>query len=168
MNKNKYIKVISWITALTLTMSLIGCSSKKKNSDKFNFYKNNKGQIVAYSDSYIDNNYINSYYVIEVVNNITNKKEVYIARKDEIEDSTNKNTNYVYKNIFNNYMITYSNNYRDNYYLQLLNEIPLSYYINKYSMYKEKYSYQDIEILFNIIKDEYNLNNTKIRKRNLI
>lgn len=165
MDKNKYIKTISGLTAIVLTMSLmVGCS-KKNSSDKFDTYKNKKEQIVAYSDSYIGYEYLNNYYVIEVFNNITNNKELYIVSKQELNDNTH---NYVYKNIFDNHMVTYSNGYCKDYYLELISEVSLLHYIDKYSMIKDEYSYKDIERLYNMIKEEYTLDNNKIKKRSLI
>ena len=146
---------------------MIGCS-EKKGDKRFTTYRNEKGQIEAYTDSYIDKNFLGNYYVIEVLNNITNTKELYIAEKREIKDNETEHANYVYKNVFNNYMITYSSGYCNDYYLEIVDETPLSYYIEKFSMLKSKYSDKDMRQLLDMIKKDYTLEKPKGKKKELI
>ena len=56
-----------------------GCNNRKTS---FSFIANDRGEIVAEDDSYIDYSALEDYYVVvEVYNSILDKNEIYIANK---------------------------------------------------------------------------------------
>ena len=69
------------ITALTLAATLLlnGCVN-----NSFEVIENENSELTTSDDSYIYYGWIQLYYVLEVNNNITQKNEIYIVRKDSV------------------------------------------------------------------------------------
>lgn len=174
-NNKKIIKLTSGITALALTMSLMGCGSIK--GSKFSFKSGENGEIIVEDDSYIDYDYLDNYYVIEVLNKTTNNKEIYIAKKETRGDGSRfSHPYYEYVNIFNNFTLTYTKKYpiENKCNLHFISEKPLLDYITSYYEIKYRYTYEDMQKIFEIVKEKYVLDNDiqnynfKTKKRTLI
>ena len=150
------------ITALTLLTTLLlgGCGEAGK--DKFQIIENESNQLVAEDNSYIDDYYINRYYVLEVYNNITKQNEVYIAR----EEHTNRHTYYydVFTNIymFNELDI---NNEKDNIGLKYIKKTPLRNFILTYNLGESEYTYEDMQTIYEIIKENYKFENDETLRK---
>ena len=74
------------ITALTLVMTLLigGCNGKdNNNNNKFNVGINKNFEFFAIDETYIDNEYVSDYYVLEVYNKLSGKNEIYIFASRE-------------------------------------------------------------------------------------
>ena len=166
MKNNIHTRLGAGITALALTctLGLNGCSA---SNSKFSYSVNEKGEIIVEEGSYIEYDYLNQYYVIEVYNSITNKNEIYIAHK------RNGYQKYIgryaeYKNIFNGYtIISDNNNYNPNNGLEFIKETPLLGYINSYYTLKARYTYEDMQEIYNIVKENYELENQNSMSRKL-
>lgn len=172
---NKIIKYASGMTALALTFSLTmsGCSTSK-----FKLTHNEKGEYIAAENSYIDNENISKYYVIETYSTITNESKIYIAYYNNISYRNDDIGNYYeYINIFNNTHICYSSNHANNN-ITFIKEIPLIDFLNSYDFTKARYSYEDMKEIYETIKEDYNYeepsleqsstDNKLIKKRTLI
>ena len=77
MKNNIKTRLTAGITALALTctLSLNGCSSA---NNRFTITPGNDGSFDVNEGTYIDNTGLNNIYVIEVQNNISKEKEIYI------------------------------------------------------------------------------------------
>ena len=164
-NNKKIVKYTSGITALALTFSLgmSGCSS---SDSEFKFTENEKGEIVVEEDSYIKYEYLNNYYVVEVYNSILDTNEIYIAEK--IMNYRKYNNSYnSYKNIFNGFVILYDENeYNNN--IKFIKETSLVDYLITYDLVKYRYTYEDMENVYNFIKENYRYENDSALRRKLV
>jgi len=153
-DNKKLIKYTSSITALALALTLnTGCSS----TTKFQLTYNKKGEYTASQNSYINNKNITKYYVIETYSNLTNESKIYIAypNDDIIYYSRETGANYCqYINIFNNTSICFSdNNSNDN--ITFIKETPLIDYLNSYDLVKARYTYEDMQNIYETILEDY-------------
>ena len=165
MKNNAYSRLGAGITALALTctLGLNGCSY-----DRFTFNSGKDGSFVVADNSYIDNGGLNSIYVIEIQNNISKEKEIYITRKI-VEYNRPARQDYLsYTNIFNNIEIYNTKNEESKHNLEILEETPLFDYILAYDMVKSRYYYEDMLEIYNKIKEEYKLVNNNLMSRKLI
>lgn len=153
---NKNIRNKQRITALTLLTTLLlgGCGEAGK--DAFVIIENKDNQLVAQDNSYIDDFYINRYYVLEVYNNITNQNEIYIAR----EEHSNRHT-YYYDVFTNIYMFNEldTNNENDNIGLKYIRKTPLKDFILTYNLGESEYTYEDMQNIYEVIKENYQFEN---------
>lgn len=166
-NNKRFIKYTSGITALALTFSLGmgGCSSSSSNS-AFKYTENEKGEIVIEEDSYIDYDALNNYYVIEVYNSVTDTNKIYIAKKNTYYKK-GRGSYYEYTNVFTGFKILYSeNDFNDS--LEFIKEIPLIDYLITYDLVKYRYTYEDMETVYNVIKENYKYENDNALARKLI
>lgn len=158
------------ITALTLAMTLLmgGCSSKKKNN-RFELTENENNEIVAMGDSYIDVEYIDNYYVVEVYNKMEKEDEIYIAMQ-----------NFVYRKYANDYVEYYDifsnlkivDTVQDEDEKEILSYVKATNfkdYIVSLGLGQFKYSYEDMKNIYDVIKDNYVFenNNTLTKKREI-
>ena len=149
-DNKKLIKYTSGLTALALALTLnTGCSS----TSKFQLTYNEKGEYTATPNSYIDNKNIKNYYVIETYSNITKESKIYITYYgDTLNRSTENNTYYhEYLNIFNNISICFEEN-NANKNITLIKEPPLIDYLNSYDLVKARYTYEDMQNIYETIK----------------
>lgn len=159
-NKNKFVKLGAGLTAIALSLTLTsGCDYKKK--DKFYFHPNIQGELVLDKNSYISINYINEYYVIELYNKVLDRTTIYIAHRYKYKNGDSK-----YTNIFTNNKIAYENNMND--YYNFINVTPLEEYLIEYNLIKDKYSYQDMKNLLEVIKKNYIYNKENSNSKKLI
>ena len=120
MDNNKKLKLR--ITALTLASTLIlnGCGV----NNKFKITENENNEIVSLAGSYISKNYINDYYVLELFNNLTNEKELFIARKK------GTNINRKYYDVFTNFKIYEEyDELKEDFLFKFIKDSELTYYI---------------------------------------
>ena len=158
-NKNKIVKLTTEITALALTITLTSCSGYSKG-DKFSIIQNRYGELIVDKDNYISYKYINNYYVIELYNKRIDKTIIYIAHRLKFTTGNSK-----YTDIFTNYHIAYENNEDDSY--EFISVLPLSDFLKKYNLIQEKYTYEDMQNIYDIIKKEYQKENDNILKKSL-
>jgi len=150
-DNKKLIKYTSGITALALALTLnTGCS----NTSRFKLTQNEKGEYTAVENSYIDNNIIGRYYVIETYSNINNKSKIYIAYYGNDYYDRDIGNYYSYINIFNNFFICYGNNgVNEN--ITFIKETPLIDYLNSYDLIKARYTYEDMQKIYETILENY-------------
>ena len=166
-NNKTFIKYTSRVAALSLALSLTmgGCSSA---NSRFTYSENENGEVIINEDSYIEYDYLKNYYVIEVYNNITDKTEIYIAGKNNISYGHRGLYHYnEYKNIFNNFVIVSDDKEKgpDNG-LEYVSEKPLLGYITSYYTLKTRYTLEDMENIFSIVKKQYEIENDNYTKQN--
>lgn len=162
-NKN-YIRLTSGVTALALacSLSMTGCAPKNST---FNYSENENGEIVVEEGSYIEYEYLNKYYIIEVYNTLTEENEIYIANRITHGGGRSGPVYHEYVNIFNNFTIAYTNkNYNKNG-LEFIEETPLLWYITSYYTLKARYTYEDMQYIYKTIEENYTFNETKSKTR---
>lgn len=167
-NKNKLVKYYTSMTAaiLALSLTMTGCSNDRKN-DKFYIYQNIYGQLELTKPDYIEHQYIGKYYVIEVYYPGLQRNQLYIAFKYDFYDSKTKEITYSrYTNIFNNYTIAYSNNKQNGF--QILKVTPLIDYLTEYNLINDKYSYKDMQEIYDIIEENYKYQDNGILTKKLV
>ena len=138
------------ITALTLVMTLLigGCNGKdNNNNNKFNVGINKNFEFFSIDETYIDNEYVSDYYVLEVYNKLSGKNEIYIV--NNVDD---KVYNGNYENIFNNLKIPVG--FKDSVY-GYVGKKKLSEYLIMYDLEKDEYSYDDMKNIYEVIKENY-------------
>lgn len=158
-NKEKLIKLTTGITALSLTLSLTSCYNNKKK-DKFYFYANIHGEKIINKRDYISIDYINNYYILVLYNKILDKKIIYIANRLQYKSGESQ-----YTNVFTNNKIAYDNDEKDHY--DFIEVIPLSEFLIEYHLLQEKYTYEDMLNIYDIIKKEYKKKYDNILKKSL-
>ena len=168
MKNNIKTRLTAGITALALTctLGLNGCS---KTNNSFTITPGNDGSFDVNEGTYIDNTGLNDIYVIEVQNNISKEKEIYIARKSVIKNNLTTSTQgYLsYTNIFNNLEIHCTKNEESKHNLEILEETPLFDYLLAYNLVKSRYYYDDMVEIYNKIKEDYELENKNAMSRKL-
>lgn len=128
----------------------------------FDFTENENGEVVVEPDSYIDYNYLDNYCILEVYNSITDETELYIAKKI-IHNGRYTPAYSEYKNIFNDFTIVSDNSGKGpNNGLEYVKEAPLLGYINSYYKLKARYTYEDMEKIYEIVKENYKFEASKI------
>ena len=156
-NKKTLVKLTAAITAGALGLTLTsGCTQRKK--DKFYFDYSFSGEAYINRYDYISSEYINNYYLIEVYHTGLKKSFLYIAHDFKYTNGVSK-----YTNIFTNNKIAYNPDEED--YYDFINIIPLIDLLEEYNLAKDKYTYEDMQEIFKIIKENYlyQKNNAKIR-----
>lgn len=168
MKNNIRTRLTTGITALALTCSL-GLNGCTTINNRFTFTAGENGSFVAAENSYIDNNSINNIYVIAVKNNISKEKEIYITRKVVVEYKRSTRQDYIsYTNIFNNIEIYNIKDEESKHNLEIIEETPLFDYLLAYDLVKSRYYYDDMQEIYNIIKENYELSNNNSMSRKLI
>lgn len=151
MNKNDNTKRRKQrITALTLAVSLLlgGCGKNKNENSRFKIIENDNNQLVALDDSYIDNKYIDMYYVLEVYNIISKENELYIVRFD---GATVGNMGH-YTDVFTN--VEFSVGYFGSLF-DCIKVTALSGYLVSLNLAQDEYSYGDMKNIYEVIKENY-------------
>lgn len=154
MNSNIILK--QRLTALTLasTLLLSGCNT---HGSSFELVENENNEIVAVDNTYISNDYLNKYYVVEVYNKVTKMNEIYIAR------SKSTNIRYRYFDAFTNFMIL--DEFNSDPLLELVKVSRLNDYVIALGLEQLEYSYEDMEKIYEIIKEIYIFeDNNSLRK----
>ena len=147
MQNKKLVKLSAGITAIALSLTLTsGCDYKKR--DKFYFYPNLRGEMVLNNSSYISIEYINDYYVIELYNKILDRTSIHIAYRYIYTSGNSK-----YINVFTNNKIAYEYDKTDN--NEFINITPLIDYLTQYNLIKDKYTYNDMELILEMINSDY-------------
>ena len=169
MKNNTYIKLTSGITALALTCSLGLNGCVITSNDRFNISEGSKGEFIVSDNDYIDNIGIKNIYVIEVLNKITKEKQIYITTKRLVKDNKAATSDYLtYIDIFNNVIIYSTENEETKHSLELIEETPLFDYLLAYELVKSKYYYKDMQEIYNIIKENYEIQNANSLSKKLI
>ena len=88
------------------------------------------------------------------------KNVIYIAHRLQYKSGESK-----YTNIFTNNKIAYDNDKED--YYDFMEVIPLSRYLIEHNLLQEKYSYEDMQKIYEIIKKEYKNKYDNILKKSL-
>lgn len=161
-NNEKLIKLTTGITALALTLSLISCDNNKNNKkkDKFYFQPNIHGEKIVSKTEYISIDYISNYYILVLYNKVIDKNIIHIAHKLQYENGHSK-----YTNMFTNNTIAYDNNDKD--YYDFIEVIPLSEFLIEYDLLEDKYTYEDMLNIYDIIKKEYKKKYDNVLKKSL-
>lgn len=168
MKKNKFVKCTSSITALAILFSLStsGCSIVNKRNDKFSFKQSITGEMLVKKDDYIEHQYINNYYVIELYNWLLDRSSIHIAYKSDFTNGIDNEILYSkYTNIFNNNLITCEPDEKN--YYELINITSLNDYLSNYDLAKDKYNYEDMQEIYKVIKENYEFKNNKPLSRKL-
>ena len=145
------------LTALTLasTLLLSGCSV----NNKFKLTENENNELVAMDESYIDNKFMNDYYLVEVYNNMKEQNEIYIASRRYL-----RYRGYVYYDVFTN--LEFVNDYEDKEsLLEFVKVSSLNDYIISFGLGQYQYSYDDMKNIYEIIKENYVFENDKKKKK---
>ena len=137
------------ITALTLVMNLLltGCNGKGNIDNKFKVGINKDFEFFSIDETYIDNKYVSDYYVLEVYNKLSGKNEIYIV--NNVDD---KVYNGYYENVFNN--LKFPVGFKDSVY-GYVDKKKLSEYLVSLDLEKDKYSYDDMKYIYEVIKENY-------------
>ena len=146
-NKNK--QRLS-VLILVITLLLNGC--KKEERDRFELVVNENSKFVALDDTYIDNKYINKYYVMELYNKKLNEVELHIVRFD------GQMVGHVgtYVDMFTNVEFSVG------YFSSLFNCVEitdLTGYLISFNLLQDKYSYDDMKNIYEVIKENYVFSN---------
>ena len=146
------------ITALSLVLTMLmgGCGGKQTSS--FELIENKNNELVAADDSYISNDYIKYYYVVEVYNKLTNENEIYIGRN--YMGSTS-----IFFDVFTGLEMSFD----DKSIFKYVNSTGLSEYILSYDLGQVKYSYEDMKKIYEMISESYafDSNKTLTKKREI-
>lgn len=157
MEKEKLVRLTSTITALALSLTLTsGCEYRKK--DKFYFNYNLKGEAYIHKNDYISAEYINNYYLIEIYHTGLERSMIYIAYDFKYKNGVSK-----YSNIFNNYKIAYNPDSND--YYEFISITPLIDILEEYDLVKDKYTYEDMQYIYKIIKLNYDYKDYKAKTK---
>ena len=137
------------ITALTLVMTLLltGCNGKENSNNRYKIGINKDFEFFSIDETYIDNEYLSDYYVLEVYNKLSGKNEIYIV--NNVDDKVSKG---YYENIFNN--LKFPVGFKDSVF-GYVDKKKLSEYLVMYGLEKEEYSYDDMKYIYEVIKDNY-------------
>ena len=68
-----------------------------------------------------------------------------------------------YTNIFNNYTIAYNPDGKD--YYEFISITPLIDILEEYNLVKDKYTYEDMEYIYKIIKEDYDYKEYKAKTK---
>jgi len=137
--------------ALTCTLGLSGCST----NDRYTYTSKNDG---SYG--------LKNIYVNEVKNNISKQNEIYIARKTIIKhNNTTTQDHLSYVNIPNNLEIYNTKSEESKHNLEIYEETQLFDYLLAYDLIKSRYYYDDMLETYNIIKENYEYNKDKTKKK---
>lgn len=144
------------LTALSLLSVLFlgGCSNEKKY-DHFELIENENNELVAMDDSYIDKDYIDNYYVVEVYNKMIKENEIYIAFK-RTYSVARLVTEDMYIDIFTNLKIVDTENNEDD--KEMFSFVKATYlhdYIVSFGLGQIRYSYDDMKNIYEVIKENY-------------
>lgn len=144
-NKNK---LGLTITAAALAVVIAQSCLLKPSSKSFKYHLGENGGYVPTGT--IDNDYLNNYYVLKLINRNTNEEETYIARK--LERHNEKEDIIIYENVFNGSCLLKSNNEVNT--SEFIEETPLKEYLNITQKVKSKYSVEDLEKILKTIEEE--------------
>lgn len=158
MKNNKRLK--QRITALTLASTLLLGGCGRKNNSSFEFIENENNELVAIDDSYISKDYIKDYYVVEMYNNVTKTNEIYIARRSGV-------LVYKYYDIFTNFTIY--DEFESISLFEFVKFSRLSDYIVALGFEQLEYSYEDMEKIYEVIKENYSFeDDSSLKKKRVI
>lgn len=158
--RRKIVRVSTGITALALTCSLAIHKYNDKKSDRFDFYPDRSGNMIVNKHSYINHEYLDKYYVIELYHTELDRSIIFIASRFEYNSGNSK-----YNNIFNNEFIAYDNNEKDFY--EFMNVTPLSVILEEYGLEQEKYYYNEMLDIYNTLKNNYEFADTSIYQKDI-
>lgn len=141
--------------AVMMSFSLTGCAS----SNGFEFVKGENRSIEASHYSSVNNTFINKCYVAEVYNKLKGENELYIVTESSYEDCK------AYNDVFTPYSLIFSDNNGINEFFEFKKVIPLVDYVNALGLTQYSYTYEDLKVILDNIKDvhvfEDNLELTK-------
>ena len=154
------------ITALSLVLTLLmgGCGEKENSC--FEIIENENNELVVADDSYISNEYIGNYYVLEVYNKMNDENEVYIASK---KSSASRGYNYWgYFDMFTNIEIV-NNKENEEDMFSFRKVTNLKDYIVSFGLGQLRYSYEDMKNIYELIKENYVFeNDNSLSRRRII
>ena len=149
MKKDELIRYRAGLAALLVSSSMFlgGCAKG------FELTVDEERNIVAEDDSFINNDFIEKCYVVEAKSNITGESNIYLAKME----SKNKWSPRDYMDIFSNIVIFNSANPS----FEIIKETPLFDYLVSLNLVKGSYSYEDMQNIYNEIKEIYEFENDK-------
>ena len=149
------------ITALTLALTMLMSGCGGRDNSRFELVENDNNELVASDDSYISNEYIGDYYVVEMYNKLTNENEIFIAKSRGIMVID------AYFDVFTNLKIWGVGD--TNNVLKYVKDTRLSDYIVALDLGQAKYSYEDMKNIYEVIKENYiyNKDDSLCKKRML-
>ena len=145
--KNNSVRRKQRITALTLVLTMLMSGCGGRDNSRFELVENDNNELVATDDSYISNEYINDYYVVEMYNELTKENEIFIAKSRGIMVID------AYFDVFTNLKIW--NAGKSDSILTYVKHTRLSDYIVALGLGLAKYSYDDMKNIYEIIKENY-------------
>lgn len=168
MNKKNIVRYKAGLAALMIAsgMTLSGCSSKGKGFE----YEIKDNKYVVVDGSTIGNDCIKDCYVVEAYNSLTEETEIFIARRSwedlysrpKDNESNEIVSDYYYYDLMNNNnkKLFYRDNSRNNF-LEFIKETPLYDYMVALDLLQAKYSYEDMQRIYEEIKSVYTFEEEK-------
>ena len=154
MKKDELIRYRAGLAALLVSSSMFlsGCAKG------FKLTVDEERNIVAEDDSFINNDFIEKCYVVEAKSNITGESNIYIAKKKWSGKYSLETNGYV--DIFTN-MELFTDDNNHNISFEYINETPLFDYLVSLNLIKGSYSYEDMQNIYNEIKEIYEFESDK-------
>ena len=152
MKKEELIRYKAGLAALLLSSGMLfgGCSFDKVVSEE--------DKSIVQTDSNIHNNFLEKCSVVEVQNNSTNETNIYIVYKKASKDLPITIKECI--DIFTGEVLYTTDNIISGEYRQI-KETPLFDYMITLNLVKENYSKEDIENIYNKIKEVYEFETDK-------
>lgn len=154
MKKEDLIRLRALVSSTIIASSLTLSSCGGNNYNKFDYDVNDEGDFIVLEDSII--NSVSCLYVVKVNNLLTNEDEILICRRQEIAHRDHT-SDYKYFDVLYNNRLIIDTEYDT--FFELLSEESLSNYIAALGLEKGEYSYEDIQGILEVIKENNYVNN---------
>ena len=154
MKKDELIRYRAGLAALLVSSSMFlgGCAKG------FELTIDEERNIVAEDDSFINNDFIEKCYVVEAKSNLTGESNIYLAKRRTSGNYPKLTKEYV--DAFTNIVLFAQNNdYNTSF--EYIKETPLFDYLVSLNLVKGSYSYEDMQNIYNEIKEIYEFENDK-------
>lgn len=149
--KNELIRLKAGLLAAVMSISMTGCSN---NLNGFIYTEGENNKYIAASDTYLMNNFLDTCYVAEIYNELTNETELHIVKKiREYYDSDVDENVVEYNDILTPLSVYFLSNNEVNNFIKIKQLIALEDYINALGLTQYKYSYDDMVNILNKIKE---------------
>lgn len=154
MKKDELIRYRAGLAALLVSSSMFlgGCARG------FELTVDEERNIVAEDDSFINNDFIEKCYVVEAKSNLTGESNIYLAKRRTTGKHSHLTKEYI--DIFTNMdLFVQENDYNTSF--EYIKETPLFDYLVSLNLVKGSYSYEDMQNIYNEIKEIYEFENDK-------
>ena len=158
MKKEELIRYRAGLAALLVSGSMFlgGCSlGGDKSSEGFELTADKERNFVAQEDSYINNDFIEKCYVVEAKSKITGESDIYITRRRRM---CSFDYNYDFIDVFTNVTLFHDEHNKT---FEVINQTPLFDYLISLNLVKVSYSYEDMQKIYEEIKEIYEFDNDK-------